>query len=82
MRDESMALMTKKILKRFAKLYQLRDDWHEPDEQNVTARVTGDHLDNAFGTGDDVTELQVILCVDGQEVIRVNLATLLATAVL
>ena len=27
-----------------------RPDMHEPDEQELKARVVGDHLDNAMGT--------------------------------
>lgn len=50
--------------------YGLRNDWHEPDEANIRARVIGDHLDNAFGvhiheahhlTGPGVQEYVVIL---------------------
>lgn len=25
------------------------DDMHEPDNQDISARIVGDHLDNAFG---------------------------------
>lgn len=27
----------------------VRDDWHEPDEQDIEAIVVGNHLDNAHG---------------------------------
>jgi len=33
----------------WARRFGMRDSWHEPDEQEVSARVLGDHLDNAFG---------------------------------
>lgn len=29
--------------------FDCRDDMHEPDEQGITAVVTGYHLDNAMG---------------------------------
>jgi hypothetical protein len=34
----------------FAEEHALRSDWHEPDESDVSARVVGDHLDNAMGS--------------------------------
>ena len=36
-------------LHRFKKQYKLRDSWHEPDEQEVSAFVVGNKLDNAMG---------------------------------
>ena len=36
-------------LHRFKEQYKLREDWHEPDEQDTHAFVVGDKLDNAFG---------------------------------
>ena len=36
-------------LHRFKKQYKLREDWHEPDEQEVSAFVVGNKLDNAMG---------------------------------
>lgn len=30
----------------------VRSDWHEPDEQSLTARVHGTSFDNAMGVGD------------------------------
>lgn len=33
----------------FAVTHKLRDNWHEPDEQEVTATVVGEVFDNAFG---------------------------------
>lgn len=31
----------------------VREDWHEPDEQEVTAYVRGNHLDNSGFWGED-----------------------------
>lgn len=53
----------------------VRDDWHEPDEQDVSCHVEGCEFDNA---GFD-TEMHVVLHQDG-ETYRVNLATLLSWA--
>lgn len=54
----------------------VRHDWHEPDEEGLTATVVGKHFDNA-GCGD---EQHVILKKDDKEIGRVNLATLCALA--
>lgn len=79
----------KRALQEFQKKYKLRKDWHEPDEVDIDARVVGDHLDNAFGDEVKPTirmypsqEYVVILTKAGQEVGRINLATLLAVACL
>lgn len=77
----------------FARRHGLRMDWHEPDEQNMIARVEGVTFDNAGfwpsgGTWVRVTtlELHVIFTVtddDGkhpEDVAAVNLATLCAWA--
>lgn len=64
-----------------------RDDMHEPDEQEISAMVVGDHLDNAHGHrihyAEDFTyqEFVVVLNNDstGKEE-RFNLATLIALA--
>ena len=54
----------------------VRNDWHEPDEQEVTAEVTGTSFDNAgFGS-----EMTLIIKQDGKPVAEVNLATLCAMA--
>ena len=55
----------------------VRSDWHEPDEQRVTAIVTGHQFDNA-GASD--REINVHLYKNGRQVARVNLATLFALA--
>lgn len=69
----------------FAEEHALREDWHEPDEQNIGARIIGTHLDNAMGstTGFEHVEhgeFNVILTVDGEDTAVVNLATLLSFA--
>lgn len=69
----------------------VRSDWHEPDEQGVTAVVKGDDLDNAgFWPQDEEEdegrpewgygELYVELRKDDVPVAAVNLATLLSWA--
>lgn len=43
-------LCTRKIVTRLREMTIIcRDDMHEPDEQDVSAKVRGNHLDNAFG---------------------------------
>ena len=81
---------TRKELTDLARELRVRDNWHEPDEQEVTARVHGDSFDNAgfwghwkgeldtFGDGQQ--EMWVELFKDGQPVAEINLATLLAFA--
>jgi len=73
-------------LRELAKELKVRDDWHEPDEQGLTAEVYGTTFDNAgFWPGvheayEDLTEKHVVISQDGEEVAAVNLATLLAWA--
>jgi len=67
-------------LQAFQTATNIRDDWHEPDNQQVTAVVTGNHLDNAMGDTGRCGEFVVRLSVDGVEICVVNLATLLAAA--
>jgi hypothetical protein len=64
-------------------------DWHEPDEQMVTATVHGSEFDNAGYWGSDLTlddvitdgmEQWVVLYQDGKPVAEINLATLFAFA--
>lgn len=91
--SEIKRINTKVDLKQLAQDLGVRHDWHEPDEQEVTARVKGAHLDNAFGSTAkdyishdyaegpvDYGEYNVIISQDGQEVAVVNLASLLAFA--
>ena len=64
----------------------VRVDWHEPDEQEVDARVVGASFDNAGFWGSPQTsykayeELHVVLYKEGDPVAAVNLATLCAWA--
>jgi len=64
---------------------RIRHDWHEPDEQGVSAIVTGVKLDNAFGTFQPggctyYQELMVHLEKDGKLALSLNLADILALA--
>jgi hypothetical protein len=75
---------------------QLRDDWHEPDEREVSARVRGGSFDNAGYWGTEMItqtfngvtvkhsvrsmEMWVTVTVNGQPTAEVNLATLFAFA--
>lgn len=34
----------------FRNQHGVREDWHEPDNQNISARIIGRHLDNAMGS--------------------------------
>ncbi len=64
----------------------VRQDWHEPDEQEVDARIEGEDLDNAgfwpsAMTRDDWEgEYCVVITKNGEDVAAVNLASLLAMA--
>lgn len=75
----------KTALWEFARAYGLRKDWHELDEQDVTAVVTGCGLDNAMGEDQSglspyYAELVVHLFVKESHKLSINLATLLAIA--
>lgn len=75
---------TKDELKALKKTLGVRDDWHEPDEQDVSVELMQDRLDNAFG---DESEAHIILThtnpsytVDGEVRYAINVANLLAWA--
>jgi hypothetical protein len=63
-----------------------REDMHEPDEQDLSASVVGNHLDNAFG--EDIDEGQmgrgsqefVVFLERNGMYSKFNLATLIAFA--
>jgi hypothetical protein len=67
-----------------------RDDMHEPDEQGLSARIIGDHLDNACGEDiraeaqiNGFQEFVIILDLKASprfEQARFNLSTLIALA--
>ena len=66
---------------------QPRDDWHEPDEQGISAHVVGNRLDNACGESISADacirgyqELVVVLNDNKGEAHAFNLANLLALA--
>ena len=68
-------------------LQECRGDMHEPDEQGISAVVVGDHLDNAYGTHiseahivGGFQEYVVILKNTNREVLKINLADLIALA--
>lgn len=82
-------------LKDVAAVLGVRPDWHEPDEQEVTAKVFGSSFDNAGTWPYDPTlpgdlcrgnldseglEMYVELCRSGHPIAQVNLATLFAMA--
>lgn len=81
-------IRTKAELVALADELGVRPDWHEPDEQNVTATTGGVTFDNAgfwdqdYRSFDGVsyTERYVTLKKNGRPVARVNLATLFAWA--
>jgi hypothetical protein len=83
-----MQISTQAQLQALARELGVRPDWHEPDEQEVTARVWGQNFDNAgfWGSGRDwdmpadCIEMWVTLYRDGEPVAEVNLATLFAFA--
>ena len=78
-------------LSKVATFLGVRDDWHEPDEYEVTAEVRGTTFDNAGLWGEtrprdpflpwvSSEELHVVLKQDGEPVAEVNLADLFAWA--
>lgn len=80
---EIIAIEDAKDLVTFAVEHNLSHDWHEPDNNDVGARIIGDHLDNAFGSTvakeqHVFGEFNVVLTKEGTDVAVVNLATLLS----
>jgi len=76
-------------LQQLAKRLKVRPDWHEPDEQELEAKIVGKGFDNAMGSGYGVTEalpedqegeMNVVLFQDGEPCAAINLAWLLAWA--
>lgn len=66
-----------------ANAFGMRADWHEPDEQDVTAVVRGQTFDNAgFWPEPEKTyeEMHVVIFREGKPMASVNLATLFAWA--
>lgn len=65
----------------------VREDWHEPDEQEVTAVVRGADFDNAGfwpsghnGIPREFVETHVVFRKGGEDIACANLATLCAWA--
>ena len=63
-------------------------DWHEPDEQGLSARVEGEDLDNAGCWPESAVNIKgykgefcVVLTKDGEDIAVVNLASLFSMAV-
>lgn len=87
-------ITTRAQLVELARQLGLRPDWHEPDEQGVTARVEGNNFDNAMSPGEwyapGHAELHAIISAydpdddedttEPKEVAVINLATLFAWA--
>jgi len=69
-------IKTKKQLQQLAKDLNVREDWHEPDEQDVSVAIDGERFDNAGIDG----EINVYIIRDERLIARVNLATLFAFA--
>lgn len=89
MPDEIPRIRDRAQLVALAEKLGVRPDWHEPDEQEVTATTHGIGFDNAgfWGKeyrssydGREFTEQYVILHKEGSPVAAVNLATLFAWA--
>jgi hypothetical protein len=87
--DKLLPIDNRQELRDFAGTYGLRSDWHEPDEQGISATVHGSSFDNAMRAGDGLTylidsareaEMNVVLHHEGQPIAVINLATLLAFA--
>lgn len=69
-------ILTRKALLELDESLGVRPDWHEPDEQEVTAHVVGAEFDNAGTPG----EMTVVLRQNKKVVGEVNLASLFAWA--
>ncbi len=77
---------TRQELVELAQELQVRIDWHEPDEQEVTAVVRGKIFDNAGFWPKDILgedcpmEKHVVIKKGNKAIATVNLATLFAWA--
>jgi hypothetical protein len=92
MSNKAARINDRNQLRAIARRLGVSPDWHEPDQQDITARVHGDNLDNAgfWGRredgatlstfGDGQQELWVELFQNGEPAAEINLATLLAWA--
>ena len=64
-------------LRRFT--HDCRVDMHEPDEQNLSAKVVGRYFDNAYGEWEQGNE-KIVVLKKGKKTFKINLATLIALA--
>jgi len=85
--EDPIRLDNREELAYFANEVGTRLDWHEPDEQNLTALHFGRSFDNAGFWGDSadayqatVSEQHIVLYVREYPMVSVNLATLFAWA--
>lgn len=74
--EDELKVYAKK-LRDFTK--ECRVDMHEPDEQGVSARVTGRYFDNAYGDSGYGKE-KIVILKKGKKEFKINLATLIAVA--
>lgn len=77
--DPAWTEETRAKLVDFLDRHKCRLDVHEPDNQGVTGKVTGTHLDNAMGNDPNTGEL-VLTLTGPNETLSINLASLLALA--
>lgn len=81
---EITIINNKERMQKVAKRLDVRDDWHEPDEEGVTVEVFGNRFDNAFGCCEPDKngngEYFVMLYRNKLPIAAVNLATLFALA--
>lgn len=85
--ERIVGIHTPEDMAKLAHDLRVRPDWHEPDEQDVGARIIGTHLDNAMGSTtrpigieNEAGEFNVIITRRGEDVAVINLAHLLAWA--
>jgi hypothetical protein len=77
-------ISTRRDLQALAHQLRVRPNWHEPDEQEVTAECVGNTFDNAGSwperTSGGTCEMHVYVRQNGTDVAVVNLATLFSWA--
>lgn len=75
---------TREELQKLSSMLGGMGDWHEPDQQEVTAEFAGHVFDNAGywpePSYSGIQEMHVIIKKEGEPVAAVNLATLFAWA--
>lgn len=85
--SDLIRITTKAQLQALALELGVRENWHEPDEQEVHAEVFGQRFDNAgfwgwhhVASDSMAPEAYVVLLHYGQPVAEINLATLFSLA--